>query len=223
MSLTFPGLTPLPGRVLASRIIPDANDAYREQFHLNDDQRSLGLLTCNSDHPAYLAIDEATKQAEVEVVYAGSLWAGAANSTSPYSGEIIAVLAGPSPEQIRSGLQTAVEMIENQAFFFGADPPDNKVVFFAYPIAQSGTYLSKDAHVRPGAPLAYLAAPPLEATYALDIAIKAAEVTLGVFYEPPTPTNLAGALLSGTEAACREACQAFADAVQEVAQRPREV
>lgn len=215
MSLIFPGLTPLPGRVLATRIIPDANDEYRKQFELKDGQRSLGLLTCTSDDPTYAGIDEATKQAEVEVVYAKSFWAGAAHSSGPNSGEIIAILAGPNPEEVRSGLQAAVETIQNQAFFYGANPPQNTIAFFAYPIAQSGTYLSKEAGVEAGAPLAYLVAPPIEATYAVDAAIKAADVRMGCFYEPPTPTNFSGALLTGSEAACRAACQAFAESVQE--------
>lgn len=221
MSLLFPGLTPLPGKVLSTRIIPDANDDYREYFHLDDAQRSLGLISCSSDHAAYVGIDEATKQAQVGVVYANSLWAGARHSSGPLSGEIVAILGGPSPEQVRSGLQAAVDVIENQAHFYGANPPEDSIVFFAYPIAQSGTYLSGDAKAEVGTPLAYLVAPPVEATYALDVALKAAEVKLGCLYEPPTPTNYAGALLAGTDAACRAACTAFAEAVQEVAQVPR--
>lgn len=223
MSLLFPDLTPLPGKVLSTRIIPVANDEYRKRYNLSSDQISLGLLTCTSDDPTYTGIDEATKQAEVAVVYAHSFWAGSGHSSGPLSGEIIAVLAGPSPEQVRSGLQAAVDVIERQAFFYGANPPENSIAFYAYPIAQSGTYLSKDAGVNPGTPLAYLVAPPLETTYALDIAIKAAEVRVGCYYDPPTPTNFAGALLVGTESACRAACQAFAEGVLEVAQRPRDV
>ena len=223
MSLLFPDLTPLPGRVLATRIIPDANEDFREYFHLDSRWHSLGLITCTADDPAYAGIDEATKQAEVEVVYANSFWAGSTYNSGPLSGEIIAILAGPTPEQVRSGLQAAIDTIENKAIYYGANPPNNDIRFFAYPIAQSGTYLSKDAKVDAGTPLAYVVAPPLEATYALDIALKSAEVKLGCFYEPPTPKNYAGALLVGSDAACRAACTAFAEAVMEVAQHPRTV
>jgi hypothetical protein len=70
-----------------------------------------------------------------------------------------------------------------------------------------------------GAPLAYLIAPPLEAMYALDVALKAANVRMTSFFGPPSETNFAGAHLTGTQADCQAACDAFADAVIAVAAR----
>ena len=71
-----------------------------------------------------------------------------------------------------------------------------------------------------GAALAYLIAPPLESMYAMDGAIKAADVRLCKLYAPPSETNFGGGLLTGTQAACQAACAAFADAVAEVAHHP---
>ena len=68
--------------------------------------------------------------------------------------------------------------------------------------------------------MAYLIAPPAEALVGLDAAMKAAAVELRVFYGPPSETNFAGGLLTGDQAACRAACEAFAQAVCEVAQKP---
>jgi ethanolamine utilization protein EutL len=56
--------------------------------------------------------------------------------------------------------------------------------------------------------------------YALDAALKAADVRLCKLYAPPTETNFGGGLLTGTQSACDAACAAFATAVQEVAARP---
>ena len=53
--------------------------------------------------------------------------------------------------------------------------------------------------------------------YALDLALKAAEVKLCVFYGPPTETNFAGGLLAGTQSACRAAARAFQEGVLYVA------
>jgi ethanolamine utilization protein EutL len=72
-----------------------------------------------------------------------------------------------------------------------------------------------------GSAIADLIAPPLESMYALDAALKAADVTLCKLYSPPTETNFGGALLSGTQSACHAACEAFRQAVEEVAARPR--
>ena len=75
-------------------------------------------------------------------------------------------------------------------------------------------------YVPEGTAMAYLIAPPLEAMYAMDFALKAAEVELRVFYGPPTETNFAGGLLTGEQAACRAACIAFAEAVEFAAAHP---
>ena len=70
--------------------------------------------------------------------------------------------------------------------------------------------------------MAYLIAPPLEAMVGLDAALKAAQVEMKVFYGPPSETNFAGGLLTGDQAACRAACEAFADAVCGIAASPTE-
>ena len=63
-------------------------------------------------------------------------------------------------------------------------------------------------------------APPLEAMYALDAAIKAADVTIVALYNPPSETNFGGGLLTGSQSACKAACNAFAEAVEAVAANP---
>ena len=57
----------------------------------------------------------------------------------------------------------------------------------------------------------------------LDEALKAADVRLAALYEPPSETNYGGGLLTGTQSACQAACAAFAQAVLDVANKPREV
>ena len=69
--------------------------------------------------------------------------------------------------------------------------------------------------------MAYLVAPPLEAIYGLDAAMKAADVELVSFFEPPSETNFGGGLLTGTQSACLAACAAFAEAVKAVADNPQ--
>ena len=71
-----------------------------------------------------------------------------------------------------------------------------------------------------GSALAYLIAPPLESMYAMDYALKAADVKLCKLYTPPSETNFGGGLLTGTQSACTAACAAFAAAIEDVAKRP---
>jgi ethanolamine utilization protein EutL len=167
----------------------------------------------------YTAIDEATKKADVEVVYAKSFYAGAANASTKLAGEFIGILAGPSPAEVKSGLNAAIDFVENDAFFYSAND-DDSIAYYAHCISRTGSYLSSTAKVGEGASLAYLIAPPMEAMYALDAALKAADVRMATFFGPPSETNFGGGLLIGSQSACKAACDAFAEAVIFVADNP---
>jgi ethanolamine utilization protein EutL len=212
-------LQPIRAQVLAVRIIPNVNEFMREQFKLGPNQLSLGLLTSSIDDVGYTAIDEATKKAAVDVVYAKSFYAGSAHASGPLSGEFLGILAGPDPAEVKSGIEAAIDMIENHANFWAANA-EGSLAFYAQTISRTGSYLSKVAGIPEGEPLAYLIAPPLEAMYAMDLAIKAAEVNMAAFYGPPTETNFGGGLLTGSQSACAAACAAFAEGVLEVARMP---
>ena len=108
---------------------------------------------------------------------------------------------------------------QNEAWFVSANE-DNTIPYYAHCISRTGSYLSKVAGVPEGDALAYLIAPPLEAMYALDAALKAADVKLAAFYGPPSETNFGGGLLTGSQSACKAACDAFAQAVIFVAENP---
>ncbi|QUH18478.1 ethanolamine utilization microcompartment protein EutL [Alkaliphilus sp. B6464] len=209
----------LGANVLSVKIIPNVDDGLAKELKLAPNQKSLGIITADSDDVTYVALDEATKASDVAVVYARSMYAGAANASTKLVGEVIGILAGPSPAEIRSGLDRAIEVIENEASFYSAND-DNSIIYFAHSVSRTGSYLSKGANVKEGEAIAYLIAPPLEAIVAIDTALKSADVKMNVFYGPPTETNFAGALLTGSQSACKAACEAFAKAVEAVADNP---
>lgn len=205
-------------RLLATRLIANASPSLCAALGVREGLRVLGLLTTDCDDATYIALDAATKSAGVEVAYARSLYAGAANATTPLAGEVIGVLAGRTPAEVHSGLCAAQETLEHVGFCAAAQ--NDGVVYLAHCVSAAGSYLSAQAAVPQGTPLAYLIAPPLEAIYGLDAALKAAAVELRVCFTPPSETNFAGGLLSGTESACRAACAAFTQAVETVARQP---
>lgn len=211
----------LKASVLATRIIPNVDDAMAKEFNLPAGHRSVAILTADCDDVTYTALDEATKKASVEVVYAKSFYGGAANANTKLAGEVIGILSGPTPAEVKSGLDAAVDFIENEATFVSANE-DDSIAYFAHCVSRTGSYLSQTAGIAEGESLAYLIAPPLEAMYALDIALKAANVNLVAFFGPPSETNFGGGLLTGSQSACQSACDAFAEAVRSVADRPRD-
>ena len=205
----------IPVKILALRQIPDAAPGLRQGLGAPVGYPSLGLITTDCDDATYIALDAATKAADVRVCYARSFYGGAPNATTPNAGEVLGILAGTNPETLKSGMEAAVSALERVGF------EDVGVPCLAHTVSSVGTFLAEEAGVRLGTALAYLIAPPLEAMYALDGALKAADVRLCKLYRPPSETNFGGALLSGTQSACDAACQAFKDRVAEVAARPR--
>jgi len=205
--------------VLGVKIISNISPEMAKKLNLEQHQKSLGLITADCDDVTYTALDEATKAAEVDVVYAKSMYAGAGNASTKLAGEVIGIIAGPSPAEVRSGLNAVLDFMEYGATFISAND-DDSIAYYAHCVSRTGTYLSKVANIREGEALAYLVAPPLEAMYALDAALKAADVSMCELFEPPTETNFAGALLTGSQSACKAACDAFAQAVIAVADNP---
>ena len=175
----MPALDLIRPSVTAMRVIASVNADFARELKLPPHIRSLGLISADSDDVTYIAADEATKQAMVEVVYGRSLYAGAAHGPSPTAGEVLIMLGGPNPAEVRAGLDAMI-----------------------------------------GDPMAYLVAPPLEATYGIDAALKSADVQLATYVPPPSETNYSAAFLTGSQAACKAACNVFTDAVLEIARNP---
>jgi ethanolamine utilization protein EutL len=212
-------LDPLYGTPLSVQLIPQVERNFAEQLKLRPEQRSIGLLTVDNDDATYTAIDEATKMADVEVVYAHSFYAGAKHSSGLISGEIMAILAGPDPAEVRAGLNAAVDYIQTRAIWYSANE-DASIAFFPHLISRTGTYLSKVCNIPVGSPIAYLVAPPMEGLVALDAALKAAAVEVCTLTMPPSETNYMGVMLTGDQSACRAAALAFQNKVLEVANQP---
>ena len=207
----------IPVTVLAVRYLNNVSPALASALGAPKGYPSLGMLTTDCDDATYIALDEATKASNVQVAYGRSFYAGAANASTPNAGEVIGILAGPTPGAVRSGMEAALSALTRVGFSEAGNVP-----YLAHTVASVGSFLAREAGVPVGSAIAYLIAPPLEGMYALDGALKAADVKLCKLYAPPSETNFGGGLLSGTQAACQAACSAFAAAVADVAKAPKE-
>ena len=202
----------IPVKVLAVRYLQNA--ALSQALGTN--RKCLAMVTTDCDDATFIALDAATKAADAEVVYAKSFYAGAANATQPYAGEVIGILGADTPGDARSAMEAALGALKTIGF-----AESGGVNYLAHTVSSAGSFLSQEAGVPPGSALAYLIAPPLESLYGLDAALKAADVKLCCFYGPPSQTNFGGGLLTGTQSACDAACQAFRQSVEEVARFPK--
>ncbi len=212
-------LPPIKPQVLSVRTIAQVAEPLALQLGLPAGQRAVGFITCTSDDALYVALDEGTKAARVDVVYAKSFYAGSAHASGPLSGEVIGCYASHDIDEVHYALEACQRCLTEEAFFYSADG-SGKLAFFPHVVRSTGRYLSALAGITPGAPLAYLIAPPIEAMIGIDAAIKVGGVELLKFYGPPTETNFAGAFLGGDLPSCEAAAEAFAVAVIDVARSP---
>jgi len=213
-------LDPIYATPLSVRLIPRVDRNFADRLNLRSDQLSIGLITADNDDATYVSIDHATKMADVEVVYAHSFYAGAKHSSGLLSGEILAILAGPDPDEVRAGLDAAVDYMKNEALWYTANE-DGSIAFFPHLISQTGSYLSKISNIPIGSPIAYLVAPPMEGMIGLDAALKAASVSIASLTMPPSETNYMGVILTGDQSACKAAAIAFQNMVLDVASNPQ--
>ena len=83
----------IPVTVLAVRYLANASPSLCEALGAPKGYPSLAMLTTDCDDATYIALDEATKAADVVVAYGRSFYAGAANASTPNAGEVMGILA----------------------------------------------------------------------------------------------------------------------------------
>ena len=154
-------------------------------------------------------------------MYTRSFYAGLSRTQDSFTGEALGILAGDDDEIVREGLKAALRTLESGVAWYRTEGAGS-VSFFPHVVTSLGEYLSKEAGLSPGDPMAYLIGPPIESIVALDAALKAARVKSVRQFLPPTETNRGGAFLSGPLEECQAAAHAFASTVAAVASRPLE-
>lgn len=214
-------LEPVRPKILATRFIPAApRDLLQAYGFAEAEHGSLGLITCDQDDSLYVALDEATKHSPVDVVFGQSFWAGSGHASGPFSGEVLGIIAGAGPDEVREGLAACVRCLEQDACFYKANDAGSLLIF-PHVVHAIGSYLARESGLPVGSPMAYLIAPPLEAVIGVDAALKAADVRLQKNFSPPTPTNFAGGYLAGDLEQCEAAALAFAETIVRFAREPR--
>lgn len=200
-------------RVTMQKVIPNVNKEYRSLWEFPEEHQSIGLISCDVEDVMCFALDDASKKARIQVVHVETVYGGAAYSWSPYGGEITAVISGPKVEDVRNGLMYIRDYIENKCGVYVIDD-DESMSYYVDHMAKVGKYNQDRLGLPANASLAYLVATPIEATYALDKALKASDTKIVEFFHAPSRVNTGGALLSGSESACKAAVEAFASAVE---------
>ena len=209
----------IDAHVVMEKIIPRITEEYRKLYDIPEDHESMAVFSADCEDVMWLAVDDATKKAKIKVIQIETVYGGVDHSWSRYGGEITAIISGEKVADVKSGLHYAKDYIENKSGNYRLNE-DGTLGYYVDYVPRIGKYYQESLGLSEGTSIAYLVSAPVESMYGLDKALKAADVTLTAFFGPPSETNFGGGLLTGSQSACKAACEAFADAVKFVAQNP---
>lgn len=198
--------------VMMMKTVPNVTQAYRQTLGIPQEHNSVGFISADVEDVMYFALDDASKKARINVVHVETVYGTGEQSWSKFGGEITAIISGEKIEDVRSGLSYIKDYIENKSGNYMLDEEGTLGYYVDY-TPKSGKFYEKYLGIKPGTALAYLVATPVESTYGLDRALKAADTKIVEFFDPPSRVNTGGALLAGSESACRAAVNAFKEAV----------
>lgn len=203
----------IDAHVTMQKLIPNVDSTYRTVWNLPAEYQSIGIIACDIEDVMYFALDDASKKARIHVLRVETVFGGVQRAWSKFGGEITAVIAGPKVEDVRNGLMYIKDYIENKcgAYIF---QNDESLSYYVDQMPRIGKFNQERLGLPADTSLAYLVAPPIEATYGLDKALKASNTKIIEFFDAPSRVNTGGALLYGTESACKAAIAAFAEAVE---------
>ena len=140
----------------------------------------------------------------------------------PENHQSMAIISGEKVADVKSGLQYAKDYIENKSGNYSLNEEGTLGYYVDY-VPRIGKYYQESLGLSEGTSIAYLVSAPVESMYGLDKALKAADVKIAELSEIPSRVNTGGAIVYGTESACRSAVEAFAEGVEYCAFHPMDI
>jgi ethanolamine utilization protein EutL len=203
-------------KLIYSKLLTDVEEIMLEEFELPEGCIDIGIFTTQYDGVGYCAADEATKFANVDVAYIRTLYGAGAGLND---GQVFGVITGPTISDVENGLRYVHDYAQNKSSVYSVNEDDTNLIY-AQLVPKIGKYFSKTYDLPLGASIAFLFAPALEGIVGIDEALTVADVEVVKFFGPPTNSNLSGAILTGTQASCKTACEAFRHAIISCVQEP---
>ena len=193
----------IDAHVVMEKLVPRITEEYRKIYDIPENHESMAIFSADCEDVMWLAVDDATKKAKIKVIQIETVYGGVDYSWSRYGGEITAIISGEKVADVKSGLQYAKDYIDY--------------------VPRIGKYYQESLGLSEGTSIAYLVSAPVESMYGLDKALKAADVKIAELSEIPSRVNTGGAIVYGTESACRSAVEAFAEGVEYCAFHPMDI
>ena len=164
--------------MLSQKVIANVTPEFARVYNIPEGHTSVGFFSADNDDIGYLAVDDASKKANIKLIHAETYYGGTTCSWSKYGGSVFVLFSGPKVEDVKSGLRYVRDFIENHSELCNFDG-DEGTAFYAQTIPRPGKYFQEWCELKPGESYAYLVGGPIETNYALDKALRKA---VEVFY-----------------------------------------
>ncbi len=204
------------------KLIPNITDYHKHFLEIPKDHNSMGLIACDVENVMYPALDHASKEANIKVVYCDCAYNGRDNLWASERGTIIGIITAKNVEDVRRGLDYTKYFIEEEAQLYAFDEEES-MLCYAHLMPKCGKYYQQEYGIPQGMSAVHLATSPLQSTYALDVALKAGNTKVARLFDLPTKTNTGGAILYGTQEACRASLDAYLNAVEYCCSQPMDL
>ena len=158
--------------MLSQKVIANVTPEFARVYNIPEGHTSVGFFSADNDDIGYLAVDDASKKANIKLIHAETYYGGTTCSWSKYGGSVFVLFSGPKVEDVKSGLRYVRDFIENHSELCNFDG-DEGTAFYAQTIPRPGKYFQEWCELKPGESYAYLVGGPIETNYALDKALKA--------------------------------------------------
>lgn len=208
--------------VVMQKVIANVSPEQRRIWNVPEEHQAVGLISSDCEDVMWLAVDDATKKSKIQVLHIETVYGGVQYSWSKFGGEITAVISGPKVSDVKSGLSYIRDYVENHSGNYIFDE-EGTLGCYVDLVPRVGKYYSSVLDVAEGEAIAYLVSTPVESTYGIDKALKASNARLVDLFETPSRVNTGGAILAGTESACKAAVEAFMEAVEYCAYHPMDL
>ena len=202
----------IDAHVVMEKLVPRITEEYRKIYDIPENHESMAIFSADCEDVMWLAVDDATKKAKIKVIQIETV----------YGGEITAIISGEKVADVKSGLQYSKDYIENKSGNYSLNEEGTLGYYVDY-VPRIGKYYQESLGLSEGTSIAYLVSASVESMYGLDKALKAADVKIAELSEIPSRVNTGGAIVYGTESACRSAVEAFAEGVEYCAFHPMDI
>ena len=105
-------------KMLSQKIIANVSDEFARVYSLPEGHQSVGFFSVDNDDAGYLAVDDATKKADIKVIRAETFYGGSTCSWSRYGGSVFVMFSGPKVADVKSGLAYVKDFIDYLMKFY---------------------------------------------------------------------------------------------------------